>query len=180
MPDPKSKQTTPIDELVARFQLETDRAIADVRRELTTLYADLAVKVAAMHDRVDQMAVVANRQTAQLEDAVHHTRNGVAECNLALKEAAKQAREAADSAAVFAKLKDSQPDFAKQVQALEVRLAAVVDSNTRLHETLNTFVRRLEEFEVVADSFEETAGEVRGLDLTVQKLGTAVRANRAI
>jgi HAMP domain-containing protein len=180
MPKPDVKPTTPVDELIARFQLETERAIAGVRSDLTGLYADLATKVAVMQDKVTELNTTVGRQTQQLEDAVHHTRKGVDECNLALKEAAKQAREAADSAAVFAKLKDSQPNFAAQVQALEVRLASVVDSNTHLAERLNGLVKQVEEFEVVADSFEETRGEVQGLDLTVQKLGSAVRANRAI
>lgn len=174
------KPVTPTDELIARFQLETERAIASVRSELTGLYADLATKVAVVHDRCNDMTATVGRQTAQLEEAVHHTRKGVEECNLALKEAGKQAREAADSAAVFAKLKDSQPDFARQVRDLEVRLAAVVDSNSHLSERLNGLVKRLEEFEVVAEGFDEVSGEVRGLDQAVKKLDTLTRTSRPI
>ncbi len=81
---------------------------------------------------------------------------------------------------MFAKLKDSQPDFHAMVRALEVRLAAVVDSNTHLNERITSLVKQVEDFEVVAQDFDETLGEVRGLDLAVKKLDTAVRTSRPI
>ncbi len=179
LPKPEQQlKPVPSDELIARFQLETEGALTRIREDFTRLYADLAVKVAVMGDKVTEMTEAAGRQAKQLEDAVHHTRKGVEECNLALKEAGRQAQEAATSAAVFAKLKDSQPDFHNMVRALEVRLAAVVDANTFLNERITGLVNKVEEFEVVADSFEETAGEVRGLDLNLKKLDMAVRTSR--
>lgn len=181
MAEPKRKEPEqPRDELIARFQLETERAIEALRADMMRLHGELSTRVANLSDEARQMTATVQAQTLQLENAVHHTRKGVEECNLALKEAGKQAREAADSAAVFAKLKDSQPDFAAQVRALEVRLAAVVDSNTHLSERVTGLVKQLEEFEVVAEGFEETAGEVRGLDIAVKKLDTLTRTSRPI
>jgi chromosome segregation ATPase len=176
----QAKATTPTDELIARFQLESERAIEALRGDMMRLHGELATRVATLSDEARQMTATMQSQTLQLENAVHHTRKGVEECNLALKEAGKQAREAADSAAVFAKLKDSQPDFAAQVRALEVRLAAVVDSNSHISERVTGLVKQLEEFEVVAEGFEETVGEVRGLDLAVKKLDSTVRTSRPI
>lgn len=176
----KEKPATPQDELLARFQLQNERDIGKLRTDLTRLHEGLAMKVAQLTDVCTQMTQTVDRQTAQLEDAVHHTREGVKECNLALKESAKAAREAADSAAVFEKLKDSQPDFAAQVRALEVRLASVVDNNKHLHERLDTLGSKLEEFELVAGEFESTAGEVRGLDMAVKRLDHSVRTARPL
>jgi chromosome segregation ATPase len=170
----------PVDELIARFQLETEKAIAQVRADFTALHQELSTRVATLQDKVTEMTETMRRQERTLEDAVHHTRKGVEECNLALKEAGKQAKDAAESAAVFAKLKDSQPDFAAQVRALETRLAQVRDDNTFLNEQVNGLTKRLDEFEVVAESIEETAGEVRGLDLGLKKLDMQVRTGKAI
>lgn len=177
---PKEQQRSPVDELVARFQLESERAIERVRADMTGLVQDLARKVASLEDQYTQMRETASRQTVALEDGLHHTRRAVAETNEAMKVAAKAAQEARDSALVYEKLRESQPDFAAQVRALETRLAAVVDTNTHLGERLNGLVKQLEEFEVVADSFEETQGEVRGLDIAVKKLDTLTRTSRSV
>ncbi len=169
-----------VEELVARFQLETERAIAAVRDSMQGQVADLASKVAKLEDGYTKLREAASRQATALEGAMHHTRKGVEECNGAMKVAAKAATEARDTALVYEKLRESQPDFAAQVRGLEERLAKVVDTNSHLHERLNGLVKQLEEFEVVADSFEETAGEVRGLDLAVKKLDTITRTTRPI
>lgn len=167
-------------ELLARFQLETERAIGALRTDMLRLHEELALKVAVSEDHVTQLKATVENQTKQLEDAVHHTRKGVEECNLALKQAAKAAREAADSAAVFEKLRDSQPDFHRQVQELETRLAKVVDTNTHLQEQVTNLTRQLDELEVVSESMEETKGEIRGLDLAVQRLDKTVRTSRPV
>lgn len=170
----------PIDELLARFQLENERALAKLRADFQAQQGDLAVKVATLGDKCEALAATVASQTTQLEEAVHHTRTGVNECNEAMKVAAKAAREAADSAAVFEKLKDSQPDFHAAVRALETRLAAVVDKNTHLAEQFSGLAKQLEEFELVADTIEETQGEVRGLDLNLKKLQHQERTSRAL
>lgn len=171
---------TPLDELIARFQLETERAIAAVRDSMQWQVADLASKVARLEDEYTKMREAASRQAIALEDAVHHTRKGVEECNEAMKVAAKASTEARDAALVYEKLRESQPDFAAQVRGLEERIAKVVDTNNHLQERLNGLVKQLEEFEVVADSFEETRGEVQGLDLAVKKLDTLTRTSRPV
>lgn len=165
----------PIDELLARFQLENERALTKQRGELVALYEALAVQVATLSDECRNNTVTVDRQTRTLEDAVHHTRRGVDECNLALKEASKAAREAADSAAVFEKLKDSQPDFAAQVRGLEKRLAAVVDANTHLAAQFTELNRKMDELEVLDEHVEEARGELRGLDIAVKRLDSATR-----
>lgn len=170
----------PVDQLVARFQLETERAIAAVREDMGRAIGDLARKVAVLEDRFTEMRDAAARSAVALEDGLHHTRKAVEETNEAMKVAARAAQEARDSALVYEKLKESQPDFTRQVQALEVRVAAVVDANTHLAERLNGLVSQVEQFEVVADSFEETAGEVRGLDIAVKKLDVISRTNRPV
>jgi chromosome segregation ATPase len=180
MPKPEQQQKTPVDELIARFQLESERAIAGVRADTQRLVGDLATKVAQLQDRVTDMTEAASRQAQALESGLHHTRKAVEETNEAMKVAAKAAQEARDSALVYEKLKESQPDFAAQVRGLEVRLAAVVDANTHLGERLNGLVKQLEEFEIVADAFEETQGEVRGLDLNLKRLDAQVRTNKPI
>lgn len=174
------KPPTPVDQLIARFQLETERAIAGVREDTQRMHGELATRVAQLQDRVSIMTEAANRQAIALEEGLHHTRKAVEETNEAMKVAAKAAQEARDSALVYEKLKDTQPDFAAQVRALEVRLAAVVDANTHLAERINGLVGQIEQFEIVADSFEETRGEVQGLDIAVKKLDMVSRTSRSI
>jgi predicted nucleic acid-binding Zn-ribbon protein len=171
----KTAKPTPTDELLARFQLDNERAIATLRRELLGLHEELARRVASLSDDCRANTVAVERQTRTLEDAVHHTRRGVDECNLALKEAAKAAREAADSAAVFEKLKDSQPNFADQVRALERRLATVVDKNTHLEGLFRDLNRKMDELEVLDERVEEARGDLRGLDIAVKRLDSATR-----
>lgn len=142
----------PIDELIARFQLETERAISGVRQDLERANQTLARKVAQLEDKVTEMTDAATRQVKALEEGLHHTRQAVQETNEAMKVAAKAAQEARDSAAVYEKLKDSQPDYAAQVRGLERRLAEVVDKNTHLEEMLAGLTKQLGEFEVIADA----------------------------
>lgn len=180
MPDPKRKEPEPPrDELIARFQLDTERAIASLREQTQKQIERLTTQVATLQDSVTRMTHDVNRNTEALEGAVRATRVKADECNLALKEAVKSANAAADSARVFELLRAEQPDFQRAVAALEQRLAAVKDDNTRLHGAVNGLVTRLDDLEVVADSFEEIGGEVRGLDIAVKKLGTETRVSRS-
>jgi len=176
----KPAQPAPIEQLIARFQLETDRALAAIREDMGRAIGDLARKVATLDDRFTEMRDAASRQAVALDSGLHHTRKAVEEVNEAMKVAARSAQEARDSALVYEKLKESQPDFTRQVQALEVRLAAVVDSNAHLQEQVTRLVGQVEDFEVVADSFDEVSGEVRGLDLAVKKLDTITRSSRSL
>lgn len=181
---PKAEKTasppTPTDELLARFQLQNERALSAARADFTRLHEGLALKVAGLTDQVTDMVARVERQTTQLEEAVHHTRQGVAECNLALKEAVKAANAAAESAAVFEKLKESQPDFHAAVQGLERRLAAVVDTNTLLREQIERVSARVDELDAVAEEIEETRGDVRGLDLAVKNLDRMARTSAPV
>lgn len=180
MADQKRKEPEPPrDELIARFQLDTERAIAGLRDHTQRQLEKLTTQVAALHDSVNRMTHDVNRNTEQLEGAVRATRVRADECNLALKEAVKSANAAADSARVFEMLRAEQPDFRRAVAELEQRLAAVKDDNDRLHGALNALTTRLDDLEIVADSFEETAGEVRGLDLAVKSLNTITRTQRS-
>ncbi len=180
MADPKKHQTPRADEQLARYQLETERVIGKLQTDVLKLHEELALKVAMQEDRVNALDATVQRQTRELEEAQHHTRQSVNECNLALKAAARAAQDAADSAAVFEKLRESQPDFEAQVRDLAVKIAKVVDTNTHLAEQFHGLTRRLDEFEVVAESMEDTKGEVRGLDLAVQQLDRSVRTARPI
>jgi len=93
------------DELIARFQLETDRALAAVREDMGRAIGDLARKVATLEDRFTEMRDAAARQAVALDAGLHHTRKAVEETNEAMKVAAKAAQEARDSALVYEKLK---------------------------------------------------------------------------
>jgi hypothetical protein len=180
MTKPEQQKKTPTEELIARFQLETERAIAKVRDDMTGLIQQIATKTAHLEDKVTLMTEATSRQAAALDSGLHHTRKAVEETNEAMKVAAKAAVDARDSALVYEKLRESQPDFSRQVQALETRIAAVVDANTHLAERLNGLVSQVEQFEVVAESFEETRGEVQGLDIAVRKLDTRTRTAGAV
>jgi methyl-accepting chemotaxis protein len=168
----------PQDEVFARFQLQTERAIRDLEERWMGLHGDLARKVATMTDQFQAMTTELHKQNQQIDECVHQVRQGVNECNLAMKEAAKAAQVASDSAQVYEKLKDMQPDFHRMVREQNEKIARVVDAQTHLGEQLSGLVKRLEEFETVVDGVEETRGELSGLDQAVKKLDLQVRTSR--
>ena len=168
----------PADELIALFQLETEGKLAELAASQQSAMVQHEHKIAAMTDQWNQLsASVAGLQRA-VDDGLHHMRKGVEEVNTALREACKQADKAAKAAAVFDKLKASQPDFHKMVGALELKLARVQDANTNTLAQLTACSQRLDAFEVMVPEVDEVKATVRGLDRITADLNSDYQKRR--
>ena len=168
----------PADELIARFQLETEAKLAELAAAQQRAMVQHEHKIAAMTDQWNQLsASVAGLQRA-VDDGLHHMRKGVEEVNTALREACKQAAKAADAAAVFDKLKSSQPDFHAMVKALELKVAKVQDANTNTLAQLTAASQRLDAFEVMVPEVDEVKATVRGLDRITADLNSDYQKRR--
>ena len=160
----------PIDELVARFQVETDAKLKEMAavhlREIQGMHRQVAQcrdSVVALEDRCTKF-------DRSIDDATASMRAGLREVNTALRVAVDQTRQAQEAAAVFDKLKSSQPDFHAMVRELQVKLGAVRTEQTHTNARINEILKKLDEFDLVAEDVEETRTVVRGLDPIVKNL----------
>lgn len=157
-------------ELIARFQLDTEALIAGIRKDHQKQIAQLESKAASLEDQwaAARQELAGIRKT--IEDALHEMRGGVAEALNSQKQAVAAAQKAADAAAVFDKLKASQPDFYRMVQGVQLDLGKVKDRITNVDGTVSALSRRIDELDRVATDYEETKTTVRGLDPIVGAL----------
>lgn len=177
--EPKPEGTSgPLDELIARFQLETDQKLAAIEADHRKASVEQERKIAALSDQWTTLGTEVQALRKEISGGLHLMHQGVAEVNNALREAVKHSQKASDSVAVFDKLKASQPDFHKMVRELEKKVAGVQDKATALGDTLNTLSRRLDEFEVVTEDYEETKGQVRSIDGIVKDLNASERRRK--
>lgn len=167
-PEPLPEPNTA--ELIARFQIDTEALIAGIRADHQRQIAEQERKVAALEDQwTAARAELAGIRTA-IDEALHEMRQGVREALNSQKQAVVAAEKAASSAAVFDKLKASQPDFHRMVQGVQQDLGRVKDKITNVEGTLGSLSKRLDEFDLVAEDYEETKTTVRGLDPLVSTL----------
>lgn len=160
----------PIDELVARFQVDTEKRIAELQATHLKEFQNMHAKIAACQDAVVRTEDRCNKFERLIDDASSAMRAGIAEVNTALRAAIGQTEIARKAAEVFEKLKKSQPDFYKMVQELQVKLGQVRTEQTTTNDRITGLAQRLDEFDIVADNFEETRTTVRGLDPIVKNL----------
>jgi chromosome segregation ATPase len=160
----------PLDELIARFQVETEKKLAEMRAAHLKEFQDMHTKIAQCQDSVVRTEDRCNRFERLIDDASSAMRAGITEVNTHLRAAVAQTEIARKAAEVFEKLKKSQPDFHKMVQELQVKLGAVRTEQTTTNDRITRLDQRLDEFDIVADNFEETRTTVRGLDPIVKNL----------
>jgi chromosome segregation ATPase len=172
-------QEPPRDELIARFQLETEQRLAAIQAGFQQSIASIERKVAEAVDTCRRLDAQFASFEKLVDESTHQTRGAEARVNDALKEAVKAATRAAESAAVYEKLKNSQPDFRKDVQGLERRLAEVRDEQTEAKTRHEHICQRLDEFEIVAEDYGETKGTVTAIDKIVGDLNTASKRQRS-
>jgi uncharacterized coiled-coil DUF342 family protein len=166
MPPPEP----PVAELIARFQIDTEALIADMRKSHQSQLAEQQRKIDHLTDNWERTRAEFSELRGRIEAAVHDMVEGVKEALNAQREAVKHATKASDAAAVFDKLKASQPDFHRMVRDLDLKISGAIDETTKTVELCNGLSRRLDEFETVAVDYEETKGQLRGIDHIVKNL----------
>lgn len=165
---PEPPPAAPIEEIIARFQLETEQALATQRQETIRLVEGCERRVAGLVDDWSRTRGEIEGLRKTVESAIHDMRQSVSECLNAQRESARSAQAAQQSAAVFDKLRASQPDFHRMVKEQNTTVATIRDAMTHVEERMRGVEKRLDEFDVVADDYEETKGAVRGLDVIVK------------
>lgn len=169
-----------IPELIARFQLETETTIRGLRSELITAVAGCEKRVAALTDEWTQTREAVRLLEQRVESAIHELTQGVREAVNAQRESVTAAQRAEQSAKVFDKLRESQPDFHRMVREQNQTIAKLRDDQTHLREIVDGYGKRLDDFEVVADDYQDTKGEVRSLDIHVKDLRTESLQRRQV
>lgn len=159
-----------VPELIARFQIDTESLIATMRKEHQGQISAQDRKVAALEDQWTAARSELAAIRGVVDEALHSIRQGVAEALNAQREAIAHAKKAGDSAAVFEKLKASQPDFHRLVGEVQKKLGQVEDKITHVEGTMSHLSKRIDEFELVAEDYQETKTTVRGLDPIVKVL----------
>jgi chromosome segregation ATPase len=167
-------------DLIARFQLETEAALGEMRREMHRLVTEQSWTVASLRDEWEQTRGEVGGLRRTVDAALHDMRAGVTEAITAAKSASSSAGKAETAAAVFEKLKASQPDFHRMVQEQNRVIGDVRTRFEHLESRLSGYAKRLDELDAVAVDYADTKGEVRGLDLVVKDLNTEARQRRKI
>lgn len=172
MAKPK-EDDTPAIELIAKFQLDTERVLSSMRDESVRHRANVELRVAQVQDRWTALEQEMGIVRREFGDGLATMRTSVAEVNVALREAVAQARIAADSARVYEKLRDSQPDFARRAAELATKIGVVQDAINTVANEVNQLQRRLDKVDLRNHEFEETKGTVHTMDRIVADLNQA-------
>lgn len=157
-------------ELIARFQIDTETLIASIRGDHQRQIAQQDRKVAQLEDQWTAARAELAGIRAAIDNALHEMREGVREALNSQRQAVAAAEKAATSAAVFDKLKASQPDFHRLVGEVQKDLGRVKDKIVSVEGTISHLSKRIDEFDLVAEDYEETKTTVRGLDPIVGSL----------
>lgn len=176
---PEAPPLDPV-EVVARFQIETDTALAIIRKEHRQGIVALETRVAALVDEWIRTRDTVSELRRTVEDALHQMRKGIEEAINAQRESMAAAQKAQTAAAVFDKLKASQPDFHRMVNDQNKTVASMRDAMTLLEEQVRGYAKRLDELDAVAVDYEDTKGAVRGLDIVVKDLNSEARQRRQV
>jgi uncharacterized coiled-coil DUF342 family protein len=167
---PESTPAPDTSELIARFQLDTEALVATIRADHQRQLATMERKVAGLEDQWETAKAELAGIRKVIEEALHEMRGGVAEALNSQREAVKHAKHAADSVAVFDKLKASQPDFHRMVKGVQEDMGRVKDKITNVEGAIGHLSKRLDEFDIVANDYQDTKTTVRGLDPLVAGL----------
>jgi phage-related tail protein len=167
-------------EVVARFQLETDAAIGTIKREHQSQLVGQERKIATLEDAWTRTRDEVTALKRTVDDALHQMRQGIEEVLNAQRLSMLAATKAETAAAVFDKLKASQPDLHRMVREQDKVVATVRDRMTHLEEQVGGYAKRLDEFDAVAVDYEDTKGAVRGLDIVVKDLHSSERQRRQV
>lgn len=125
--DPKKLEPQPVEEMVARFQVDTQAVIDSVRSELGKQLA-LVLQKCANHDTaLAELRTQFGDVARKADSAEHVMRQGVKEVNEALRVAVGLAREAQESAKVYEALRESQPDLRGAVVEAQERVGRLSD-----------------------------------------------------
>lgn len=178
IPEPAPEVSIP--DLIARFQLETEAALKAQRAETVKLAEGLERRVAELADAWAGTRETVKALQIRIETAVHEMQQAVRECINAQKECVAAAQRAQQSAEVFDKLRASQPDLHRMVREQDKVIAHVRDQFTHLEERVGGLGKKLDEFEVLADDYEETKGTVRSMDIHVKDLNKEAQQRRQV
>lgn len=124
----------PAQEVVARFQVETDARLAAFEAECMRRMGAAEHRAALLQD---QVAALTDRVAAlhkRFEGTEHELRQATQECNTALRRAVEYAEAAQESAAVYERLRDAQPDYRGEVEQLRRDLGSALDRVVHLEE----------------------------------------------
>lgn len=169
-----------IPDLIARFQLETEAALKAQRAETVKLVEGLERRVAELTDAWTVTREGVKALEKRIESAIHDMQQAVGECINAQRQSVAAAAAAKQSAEVFEKLRASQPDLHRMVRDQDKVVASVRDQFAHLEEKVGGLSRKLDEFELVAEDYEETKGTVRSMDIAVKDLNTEARQRRQV
>lgn len=167
-------------EIMARFQLETEQAIAAIKRDHQSQLVGQERKIAALEDAWTRTREEVTGLRRTVDDALHQMRVGLEEVLNAQRISMAAAQKAETAAAVFDKLKASQPDLHRMVRDQDKVVASVRDQMTHLEERVGGYAKRLDELDAVAEDYEDTKGAVRGIDLVVKDLNAEARQRRQV
>jgi chromosome segregation ATPase len=177
VPEPPAPEPN-IAELVARFQIDTEALIESMRKSHQGQIAEQQRKIDHLADNWERTRAEFSELRQRIEAAVHDMNEAVKEALNAQREAVKHAAKASDAAAVFDKLKASQPDFHRMVRDLDLKISGAIDKTTHAMDLIKVVSERLDEFETVAVDYEETKGQVRGIDHIVKNLDADSKQRR--
>jgi len=127
----------PVDELIARFQLDTERLIEAFKAECQRRMGKAEHRAALLYDEVAAIRQEVGELRAKFADNEARLRSATNECNTALRRAVDYAEQARTSAAVYERLKEAQPDFRLEVFGLRKEVAGLRDRQTLLEERNN-------------------------------------------
>lgn len=140
-----SKQKPPTDETIARFQLATEKAIEELRRETAQALADMKTQLGALADWRQSIDNKLRDAGNDIRDHAHRMDQGLKEANVALRVAVEQTEKARELVAVYERAREEAPDLSGAIAEVARKQGRLEDGFNGLREQVATVAARLEE-----------------------------------
>ena len=134
---------TPTEQLVAKFQLDTEKALAAHRAQFDALLKPIRTELGRVQSSAEELRALYAGTLERVEHFAHEMTQGVKETREALSKAVKMAAAAEEAAQVYEKLQEAAPDWEDRLRQAQRAAGKASDRLTALESQVNEAVGEL-------------------------------------
>lgn len=152
---------TPVEELIARHQLKTEKQVEELGIELRSAIGEMRTRLAELADWRQAIGEHTKAQEALIKEHAHRMDQGLREANVLIRVAVEQTGEAKETLAAAERAKEMAPDLSEAVGNNARKLGEVQDNLKLMAESIQALGVKLEEA-ISGDVYEEESEPSEG------------------
>jgi hypothetical protein len=175
-PKTSTEKPTPVEELIARHQLKTEKQIEDLGIELRSAIGIMKTHMGELADWRQLIEERAKAQEAAIKEHAFRMDQGLREANVLIRVAVEQTGEAKETLAAAERAKEMAPDLSEAVGNNARKLGEVQDNLRLMAESIQALGVKLDEA-ISGDVYEQEESETsEGASIAQAILGREAQA----